>query len=156
MSYFHSPCQHCIANDIDMIKCSNQECTFLSHWHLFVQSYLFLNIGSENCPHLPQVSLFYLPFYQRLKPQDSTLSFRICERQTFSLRQDREVLYSIRVQCRVKGQDYCYTTGMRNKKFGLGVKTSKSDVFTLSELCLPIHVTYQLLFPPSQKDMLQL
>ncbi|XP_071828007.1 BTB/POZ domain-containing protein 16-like [Apostichopus japonicus] len=91
----------------------------------------------------------YQFYIQRLKPQDSTLSFRICERQTFSLRQDREVLYSIRVQCKAKGQDYCYSTGMRNKKFGLGSTTSKSDIFTLNDLCLPICVTYQLLFPPS-------
>ncbi|PIK49465.1 putative BTB/POZ domain-containing protein 16 [Apostichopus japonicus] len=78
----------------------------------------------------------YQFYIQRLKPQDSTLSFRICERQTFSLRQDREVLYSIRVQCKAKGQDYCYSTGMRNKKFGLGSTTSKSDIFTLNDLCL--------------------
>merc|ERR1719369_2006959 len=62
----------------------------------------------------------YQFYMQRLKPNDPTLSFRACERQTFSLRQDREVRYSIRVQCIIKGQVYSFTTGILGKRFGLG------------------------------------
>ncbi|XP_038071045.1 BTB/POZ domain-containing protein 16-like [Patiria miniata] len=91
----------------------------------------------------------YQFYMQRLKPHDPTLSFRICERQTFSLRQDREVLYSIRIQCHLPGQDYIYNTGILSKKFGLGSKTSRSEVLSLDGLCLPIYVTFSILFPPS-------
>ncbi|XP_033633108.1 BTB/POZ domain-containing protein 16-like [Asterias rubens] len=91
----------------------------------------------------------YQFYMQRLKPHDPTLSFRVCERQTFSLRQDREVLYSIRAQCRIQGQDYLFNTGILGKKFGLGSKTSKSEVLSLDGLCLPIYVTFSILFPPS-------
>nr|XP_054765698.1 BTB/POZ domain-containing protein 16-like [Lytechinus pictus] len=88
-------------------------------------------------------------YIQRLKPRDPALSFRVCERQTFSLRHDREVLYSIRIQCRIKGQDYAFNTGILGKRFGIGPKTCKSEVLTLEGLCLPLYVTYSILFPPS-------
>ncbi|XP_063964086.1 BTB/POZ domain-containing protein 16-like [Lytechinus pictus] len=91
----------------------------------------------------------YQFYIQRLKPRDPALSFRVCERQTFSLRHDREVLYSIRIQCRIKGQDYAFNTGILGKRFGIGPKTCKSEVLTLEGLCLPLYVTYSILFPPS-------
>ncbi|XP_072177460.1 BTB/POZ domain-containing protein 16-like [Diadema setosum] len=91
----------------------------------------------------------YQFYIQRLKPRDPALSFRICERQTFSMRQDREVLYSIRTQCRIRGQDYAFNTGILGKRFGLGPKTCRSEALTLEGLCLPLYVTYSILFPPS-------
>ena len=87
--------------------------------------------------------------FQRLKPNDPTLSFRICERQTFSLRQDREMRYSIRVQCSKGEHDFMFDTGLQSKKFGLGSKTSCSEVLTLDGLSLPIYASYLMLFPPS-------
>ncbi|XP_002733940.1 BTB/POZ domain-containing protein 16-like [Saccoglossus kowalevskii] len=91
----------------------------------------------------------YQFYMQRLRPNDPTLSFRACERQTFSLRQDREVRYSIRVQCIIKGQIYTFTTGSLTKRFGLGNKTSRSEILTLDGLQLPIYATFSLFFPPS-------
>ncbi|XP_070541114.1 BTB/POZ domain-containing protein 16-like [Ptychodera flava] len=91
----------------------------------------------------------YQFYMQRLKPNDPTLSFRACERQTFSLRQDREVRYSIRVQCIIKGQVYSFTTGILSKRFGLGSKTSRSEILTLEGLKLPIYATFSVFFPPS-------
>ncbi|XP_072033928.1 BTB/POZ domain-containing protein 16-like [Amphiura filiformis] len=91
----------------------------------------------------------YQFYIQRMKPSDPSLSFRICERQTFSLRQDREMRYGIRVQCHKGEHDFMFSTGLLSQKFGLGAKTSCSDVLTLNELSLPIFVTYLMLFPPS-------
>ena len=59
------------------------------------------------------------------------------------------MLYSIRIQCQLPGQDYVYNTGVLSKKFGLGSKTSRSEVLSLDGLCLPIYVTFSILFPPS-------
>ena len=65
-------------------------------------------------------------YFQRLKPGDPILSFRQCERHTFSIRTDREVRYCIMVQdC---SDDAVTTTGIVSQKFGLGEKTSKSEV----------------------------
>ncbi|XP_071948482.1 BTB/POZ domain-containing protein 16-like isoform X2 [Antedon mediterranea] len=91
----------------------------------------------------------YQFYMQRLKPHDPTLSFKACERQTFSMRQDREVRYSIRTQSKIDGNDYMFNTGILSKKFGLGSKTSRSEILTLEGLSLPIYVTFSLLFPPS-------
>ena len=69
-----------------------------------------------------------LNFLQRLKPGDPILSFRQCERQTFSMRPDREVRYCITVQQTDAGDHSMLTTGIVSQKFGLGDKSSKSEV----------------------------
>lgn len=65
---------------------------------------------------------------QRLKPGDPILSFHQCERHTFSMRPDREVRYCITVQQCNKGDNAVLTTGIVSQKFGLGDKTSRSEV----------------------------
>ena len=66
---------------------------------------------------------------QRLKPSDPILSFRHCERHTFSMRPDREVRYDITVQYLDEmKQNHIKSTGMISKQFGLGPKTSRSEV----------------------------
>ena len=67
-------------------------------------------------------------FPQRLKPGDPILSFRQCERHTFSMRSDREVRYCITVQYADEQENHIRTTGVCSHKFGLGDKTSKSEV----------------------------
>ncbi|KAK3602023.1 hypothetical protein CHS0354_013064, partial [Potamilus streckersoni] len=69
----------------------------------------------------------YTIYMQRLKPGDPILSFRQCERHTFSMRADREVRYCITVQHLVNGENQIFTTGVLTHKFGLGEKTSKSE-----------------------------
>ncbi|XP_005089625.1 BTB/POZ domain-containing protein 16 [Aplysia californica] len=91
----------------------------------------------------------YQFYMQRLKPGDPILSFRQCERQTFSMRSDREVQYSITVQYLHKGEHHMESTGVLTHKFGLGEKTSKSQVISLDNLKKPIYVSYALLFPAS-------
>ncbi|XP_070212447.1 BTB/POZ domain-containing protein 16-like isoform X2 [Littorina saxatilis] len=91
----------------------------------------------------------YVISMERLKPGDPILSFRQCERHTFSMRPDREVQYCLTVQCLDKGQHLMHTTGTITHKFGLGPKTCRSQVLTLKNLKEPIYVTYALLFPPS-------
>ncbi|XP_064630793.1 BTB/POZ domain-containing protein 16-like [Lineus longissimus] len=91
----------------------------------------------------------YSFFMQRLKPSDPILSFRQCERQTFSMRADREVKYCIRVQTIQNGDYKFHSTGVITHKFGLGSKTSKSEVLKLVNVSKPLYVSYCLLFPPS-------
>jgi BTB/POZ domain-containing protein 16 len=74
----------------------------------------------------------FILIFQRLKPGDSMLSFRQCERHTFSMRSDREVRYSLTMQCLNDGKHEIYTTGLIMQKFGLGQKTCRSEVSTLS------------------------
>merc|ERR1719239_99584 len=87
-------------------------------------------------------------FMQRLKPGDPMLSFRQCERHTFSMRSDREVEYSITVQYIQEGSHHMETTGILKHKFGLGEKTSKSQVISIDNLKKPIYVSYAMIFPP--------
>lgn len=70
----------------------------------------------------------YRIYLQRLKPGDPILSFRQCERHTFSMRADREVRYCITVQQLENGEHSMVTTGIVSQRFGLGEKTSKSEV----------------------------
>ena len=73
--------------------------------------------------------------FQRLKPGDPILSFRQCERHTFSMRPDREVAYSIRVQhFDADSQCHLQNTGVLTQKLGLGAKTSKSQVGYIQQL----------------------
>ncbi|GFN84169.1 BTB/POZ domain-containing protein 16-like [Plakobranchus ocellatus] len=91
----------------------------------------------------------YQFYMQRLKPGDPILSFRQCERHTFSMRPDREVRYSITVQYLHRGEHHMESTGVLSQKFGLGEKTSKSQVISIDNLKKPIYVSYALMFPPS-------
>ena len=64
------------------------------------------------------------------------LSFKQCERNTFSMRAEREVRYSIRVQhvdAEQTVQHYC--TGITSHRFGLGSKTCKSKVARRASVC---------------------
>ena len=56
------------------------------------------------------------------------LSFRQCERHTFSMRSDREVRYSLTMQSLDNGHHHIHTTGVISQKFGLGPKTARSQV----------------------------
>ncbi|XP_046368087.2 BTB/POZ domain-containing protein 16-like isoform X2 [Haliotis rufescens] len=91
----------------------------------------------------------YVFYMQRLRPGDPVLSFRQCERHTFSMRQDREVRYCITVQYSHRGENHLTTTGLLTHKFGLGEKTSKSEVIKMEGLRKPIYVTYAIMFPAS-------
>ncbi|ELT97706.1 hypothetical protein CAPTEDRAFT_187834 [Capitella teleta] len=87
---------------------------------------------------------FYL---QRLKPGDPILSFRECERHTFSMRADRNVDYRICVQY-FDENNQCETisTPVLHQQFGLGNNTNKSEVFSLENLIPPLFVTYSFHF----------
>ncbi|KAK3095401.1 hypothetical protein FSP39_014207 [Pinctada imbricata] len=92
----------------------------------------------------------HVAFYmQRLKPGDPILSFRQCERQTFSMRPDREVRYCITVQQLDSGDHNMLTTGIVSQKFGLGDKTSKSEILKIESLDSAAYVTFALMFPAS-------
>lgn len=91
----------------------------------------------------------YSVYMERLKPGDPILSFRQCERHTFSMRPDREARYSLTVQYLHDGEHFLQTTGPITHKFGLGERTCRSQVLTLKDLKEPIYVTFTLLFPPS-------
>ncbi|XP_067656682.1 BTB/POZ domain-containing protein 16-like isoform X2 [Haliotis asinina] len=91
----------------------------------------------------------YVFYMQRLRPGDPILSFRQCERHTFSMRPDREVRYCITVQYRQAGENQLTTTGLLTHKFGLGEKTSKSEVIKMEGLQKPIYVTFAIMFPAS-------
>ncbi|XP_059174751.1 BTB/POZ domain-containing protein 16-like [Physella acuta] len=89
---------------------------------------------------------FYL---QRLKPSDPILGFHQYERNTFSLRSERDVHYMITVEFLSEGNLCVETTGILTQKFGLGKKSSKSQVLSISMINKPLFVSYKIFFPPS-------
>ncbi|XP_029197706.2 BTB/POZ domain-containing protein 16-like [Acropora millepora] len=91
----------------------------------------------------------YLFYLQRLKPNDPVLSFRACERHTFSMRHDREVRYCIRVQWFDCGLNKIFTSGILCHSFGLSGKTRQSEVVSVEDVCMPLYVSVSLMFPPS-------
>lgn len=91
----------------------------------------------------------YSFFLQRLKPNDPVLSFRACERHTFSMRHDREVRYCIRVQWLDCGVNKVFSTGVLCQSFGFSGKTKQSEVISVEDVCMPLYVTVSLMFPPS-------
>ncbi|XP_076460302.1 BTB/POZ domain-containing protein 16-like isoform X2 [Babylonia areolata] len=91
----------------------------------------------------------YVISMERLKPGDPMLSFRQCERHTFSMRPDREVRYCLAVQTLAGDRHHIHTTGILTHNFGLGQKTCRSQVLKLSNLKEPIYVSFAVLFPPS-------
>ncbi|XP_067936677.1 BTB/POZ domain-containing protein 16-like [Watersipora subatra] len=88
-------------------------------------------------------------YMQRLKPTDPVLSFRQCERQTFSMRPDRDVSYCISVQTYSEGIQRLHTTGMETQRFSLSGKHVRSKVLSLKDLRPPLYVTFAILFPQS-------
>lgn len=91
----------------------------------------------------------YSFFLQRLKPNDPVLSFRACERHTFSMRHDREVRYCIRVQWLDCGVNKVFSTGILCQSFGFSGKAKQSEVVTVDDVRMPLYVTVSLMFPPS-------
>lgn len=96
-----------------------------------------------------EVNSKYFFFLQRLKPNDPVLSFRACERHTFSMRHDREVRYCIRVQWSDCGVNKVFSTGILCQSFGFSGKTKQSEVVSVEDVCMPLYVTVSLMFPPS-------
>ncbi|XP_078358486.1 BTB/POZ domain-containing protein 16-like [Oculina patagonica] len=96
-----------------------------------------------------EVDSKYSFFLQRLKPNDPVLSFRACERHTFSMRNDREVRYCIRVQWSDCGVNKVFSTGILCQSFGFSGKTRQSEVVSVEDVCMPLYVTVSLMFPPS-------
>ena len=74
---------------------------------------------------------------QRLKPSDPVLSVHDNERQTFSLRPDRQVRYNIQVQFYDEHHVLQRSnSGVLMQKFGLGFKTGTSKVTVEQKLAL--------------------
>ncbi|EDO42768.1 predicted protein [Nematostella vectensis] len=91
----------------------------------------------------------YSFFIQILKPNDPVLSFKACERQTFSMRQDREVRFCFRFQW-VDGDELKQPpTGPQSQVFGFNGKMRRSESFTVDAVIVPLFVTVLLMFPPS-------
>ncbi|XP_064603618.1 BTB/POZ domain-containing protein 16-like [Liolophura sinensis] len=88
-------------------------------------------------------------FMQRLKPNDSVLTYRDCERHTFSMRPDRLVNFTVRVQCEKEGKYFTYVSPMISQKFGLSESISQSESVTIDNLETPFHTTFAVLFPSS-------
>lgn len=91
----------------------------------------------------------YTFYIQRLKPADPTLSFRECERHTFSLRAERTVNYCITVQTYSHGKQVAHTTGIREGTFRHGKKTSKSKELLFKADTFPLYATFAILLPRS-------
>ncbi|XP_065071452.1 BTB/POZ domain-containing protein 16-like [Rhopilema esculentum] len=88
-------------------------------------------------------------FIQRLKPTDPFVSKRISDRQTFSVRYDREVRYAIKAQY-VDGESFFIKSlGPKSQCFGLNNKSERSEILKIATPILPLYVTISLLFPPS-------
>lgn len=76
--------------------------------------------------HIPE-QLFLL---QRISPGDPVLSFKQCERQAFSMRQNRKVCYCIKVQFVDEYNQYqVVSSGILVETLGVGSKSSKSKVY---------------------------
>ncbi|KAK6177906.1 hypothetical protein SNE40_012776 [Patella caerulea] len=92
----------------------------------------------------------YVVYLQRLKPGDSVLSFRQCERHTFSMRPERSVRYNISVSYYDKAhQLHENSTGVISHKFGLGERTSRSETLTVENAEKPLYISFAIHFPPS-------
>ena len=69
----------------------------------------------------------FLP--QRISPSDPVLSFKQCQRQAFSMRQNRKVCFCIKVQFIDECNRYqVVSSGMLVETLGVGSKSSKSKV----------------------------
>lgn len=121
-------CLHVVGQDWLVCMSSNN----FSLWILFIIRLCFRIIFYVCCS---QCSLFiHCSLIQRLKPSDTVLSFRHCERQTFSMRPDRDVVYSISVQTYSDGVQQFDTTDVQTQRFTLNGKHTRSKVSYIS-LC---------------------
>ncbi|XP_050396799.1 BTB/POZ domain-containing protein 16 [Patella vulgata] len=92
----------------------------------------------------------YVVYLQRLKPGDPVLSFRQCERHTFSMRPERTVRYNISVNYYDNShQLHEISTGVVSNKFGLGERTSRSETLTVENAEKPLYISFAIHFPPS-------
>ncbi|KAH9513334.1 BTB/POZ domain-containing protein 16 [Bulinus truncatus] len=83
----------------------------------------------------------YVIYFQRLKPNDSAVSLKHHDRNTFSLRSEREVKYSITVQYILDSTQHIHSTGVHAMRFGVIEKTCRSQVLSVdtpSEIPLSI------------------
>jgi len=72
---------------------------------------------------------FLMFLWQRLRPVDPALSFRACERATFSMRRERLIRYQLTAQhSNGAGGWDCESTGVLEQTFGLDRKLSRSQV----------------------------
>merc|ERR1719494_1050872 len=90
----------------------------------------------------------YNIFIKRLRPNDPNLPFRMCERQTFSMRQDREVRYSIKAMWNDGISNKTTILDMRSQCFGFGSRTCKSEMLQIDQALTPIYIMFSLMFPP--------
>ncbi|CAL1546832.1 unnamed protein product [Lymnaea stagnalis] len=88
-------------------------------------------------------------YFKRLKPNDPILGFQSCERNTFSLRSEREVRYCVTVQYDLNGIQFMESSGVLSSKFGLGRTTSKSKILSVDIQTTPVYISYALQLPPS-------
>nr|XP_009860570.2 BTB/POZ domain-containing protein 16 [Ciona intestinalis] len=92
----------------------------------------------------------YIVYLQRLRPTDPSLSFRACERATFSMRRDRLVRYNLTVQHLTSDSTWRnVTSGVIEQRFGLDQKSAKSQVLRVTDVITPIYVSFAIFFPPS-------
>jgi len=90
-----------------------------------------------------------LIFMERLRPTDPVFTQRISDRQSLSIRQDREVRYAIRAQY-FDGRSFrIEQLGPKNHGFGVNYDAGKSEVLKITSPVFPMYVTFSLLFPPS-------
>uniref|UniRef100_H3AW05 BTB/POZ domain-containing protein 16 n=2 Tax=Latimeria chalumnae TaxID=7897 RepID=H3AW05_LATCH len=91
----------------------------------------------------------FTSYMQKIEYTDPNLHLQVFEPQSYSLRQEREVQYEIKVQSLVNGKWEVFSTGKLIQVFGNTPKTCKSQVLQLNRLTLPLYVTFAFLFPSS-------
>ncbi|XP_063710547.1 BTB/POZ domain-containing protein 16-like [Symsagittifera roscoffensis] len=93
---------------------------------------------------------FYLQI-KRLKPSDPSLSLGSKEKYTFSMRQDRELIYGITGQWfDSHSRQFCVAEStIKRQRFAFSAKMSKSEMLQITPGELPFKVQFALLFPPS-------
>lgn len=107
------------------------------------------NFDSAN--FVPSQPLSFFLQIRRLKPNDPVLSLGSKEKYTFSMRQDRELMYSLGAQWFEESteQFYAVQSPIRRQRFAFSSKMSKSETYEVRPGGLPLRVTVALLFPPS-------
>jgi len=88
-------------------------------------------------------------YIKRLRPTSSLLSFRICERQTFSIRQDREIRYDIKLQWKTLNGFGLDSLGSTTQVVGFNERTSESQKLISKVPNTDLFVSFVLFFPPS-------
>jgi len=88
-------------------------------------------------------------YMKRLRPTSSLLSFRVCERQTFSIRQDREVRYNIKVQWKTIAGYKADSLGATTQVIGFNERSAESQKLTTKVANTDLFVSFHVFFPPS-------